>query len=320
MLTPNGSGITYYFGADPQAQRSPVIDQGGVPALPNEQARLERDFAALGYAGPPATQPPTAPPAPPRTWLAWIDLRGADFSRTSFGNDLKGTQVNAIAGLTHRFTSDFLIGVLGGYEHFDFSSQAYNGVLKGDGWTAGAYLGWRLGPSLRFDAGGAWSDILAADTSGTASGNFGGHRWLASAGLTGTYGWQPLVFEPSARVFTLWEQENAYTDSLGTLQASHTFGTGRASAGVKMSYPIAAGAGTLAPYAGLYGDYYFSKDNAAIVGLTAVPLLQGWGARATGGLAATFGGGAQLSVGGEFSGIGNDTHIWNLLVRGAVPF
>ena len=321
VLAPNGSGFTYYFDADPQAQRSPVIDQDGVPVLPNEQARLEKDFAALGYAGPPDTQPLKAPLAPPRTWLAWVDMRGADFSRTSFGNDLKGTQVNAIAGLTHRFSSDFLIGVLGGYEHFDFSSQAYNGMLKGDGWTAGAYLGWRLGPSLRFDAGGAWSDILAADSSGTASGNFGGHRWLATAGLTGTYGWRPLVLEPSARVFTLWEQENAYTDSLGTLQASHAFDTGRASAGVKMSYPIAAGAGALAPYVGLYGDYYFPpRTTRRSSGWTAVPLLQGWGARATGGLAATFGGGAQLSVGGEFSGIGSDTHIWNLLVRGAVPF
>jgi hypothetical protein len=30
---------------------------------------------------------------------------------------------------------------MGGYEHFDYSSQAFDGVLKGDGWTAGAYLG-----------------------------------------------------------------------------------------------------------------------------------------------------------------------------------
>ena len=48
----------------------------------------------------------------------------------------KRDQVNAIAGLTRRITPDFLVGVLGGYEHFDYSSLALNGVLKGNGWTA----------------------------------------------------------------------------------------------------------------------------------------------------------------------------------------
>jgi hypothetical protein len=34
-------------------------------------------------------------------------------------------------------------GHSGGYKRFDYSSQAFNGVLKGDGWTTGAYLGCR---------------------------------------------------------------------------------------------------------------------------------------------------------------------------------
>ena len=50
---------------------------------------------------------------------------------------------------------------------------------------------------------------------------------------------RPFVLEPSARVFALWEHENAYTDSLGTLQTERNFSTGRASGGVKVSYPLA---------------------------------------------------------------------------------
>jgi hypothetical protein len=347
LFAPNGSGFTYYFTGDTQAQlrdrnglgsaadQSSVAQaqgqgpqggpQGQGPQGPinlSPQARIDNDFPAMGYAGPPALKAPGTTALPPqRDWLAWVDVRGADFNRTTTGNDLKGTQVNAIGGLTRRFSPNFIVGVLGGYERFDFSSQAYNGVLKGNGFTAGAYLGWKLSPNMRFDAGGAWSDILADDTSGTASGNFTGHRWFGSAGLTGTAAWGMVLVEPSARVFTLWEQENAYTDSLGTQQAAHNFDTGRASAGLKMSRPFPAGAGMLTPYAGLYADYYFSKDNADLTGLTVTPLLlQGWGARATGGLMATFSGGAQLGFGGEYSGIGSDTHIWNLQVRGAVPF
>jgi hypothetical protein len=318
MLAPNGGGFTYCFGGDAHAQSAPLTGQSSLTL--NEQQRLEREFAALGYAGPPTTKAPVAPPQP-RLWLAWIDLRGADYSRSSFGSDLKGTQMNAIAGLTRRLTPDFVVGVLGGYEHFDFSSQAYNGVLKGDGWTAGGYLGWRVTTTVRFDASGAWSDVFAAGTSGAATGNFTGHRWFASAGVTGTYAWQATTFEPSVRVYTLWERENAYTDSLGTLQPGHTFDTGRASAGMKVSHLFAAGPGALSPYVGLYGDYYFSKDDATTPALNStVPVLQGGAARATGGVTAIFGGGAQLSVGGELSGVGRDTHIWNLQVRGAVPF
>jgi hypothetical protein len=47
------------------------------------------------------------------------------------------------------------------------------------------------------------------------------------------------IFEPSARVYALWESEKAYTDSLGTAQAERNFTSGRASGGAKVSYPIA---------------------------------------------------------------------------------
>ena len=284
--------------------------------------RVADGFAALGYAGDGGVWTKAPPPAVAiHRWLAWVDVRGADFDRTTTGSDLKGVQVNTLAGITHRVTPDFLVGVLGGYEHFDYSSQAFNGVLRGDGWTTGGYMGWRILPNLRFDAGGAWSDIFAADTSGMATGNFLGHRWLVTGGLTGTYEWQAFVLEPSARVYALWEHESAYTDSLGTLQPDRNFSTGRASAGGKVTYPFAwSSTVNLAPYVGLYGDYYFSMDDAATAGLTTVPLLQGWSARATAGLAMAFSDSALLSLGGEYGGIGGDTHIWTWRVRGSVPF
>ena len=287
----------------------------------DNKQRVADGFSALGYAGDGGSWTKAPPPAVIHRWLAWVDVRGADFDRTTAGSDLKGVQVNTLAGITHRVTPDFLVGVLGGYEHFDYSSQAFNGVLRGDGWTTGAYMGWRILPNVRFDAGGAWSDIFVDDTSGMATGNFLGHRWLVTGGLTGSYGWQAFVLEPSARVYALWEHENAYTDSLGTLQPDRNFSTGRASAGGKVTYPFAwSSAVDLAPYVGLYGDYYFSMDDAATAGLTTVPLLQGWSARATAGLAMTFAQSALVSLGGEYGGIGSDTHIWTWRVRGSVPF
>jgi hypothetical protein len=300
---------------------------------PNSNAkRVDNGSRALGFTDPndPAAPPPSpvaaglAAPAP-HNWLAWFTVRGTDFSRSTVGNDLKGNQIDGIAGLTWRLRPDFVIGVLGGYERFDYSSQAFNGTLKGDGWTVGTYLGWKLSPNIRFDAGAAWAAIMANDTAGTAKGNFTGTHWLASAGLTGTYPWEGFVFEPSARVFTLWEREKAFTDSLGTLQPAHNFETGRASAGVKAIYPFVwTSSVALSPYAGIYADYYFSRDDAQTAAqttaLTTVPLLQGWSARATGGVTATFPGGASLGAGGEFGGVGSVNHIWTWTARGHIPF
>jgi hypothetical protein len=318
QLAPNGGGFTYYFDPDPQPRKPAPRDDS--TAL-TDQARIAADFDGLiGYAGPGKAPPPYVAPIAPRQWLAWVDVRGTEFSRQGLTNDLKGTQGNAIAGLNYLITPDLQIGVLGGYEQFNFTSQAYMGGLKGNGWTAGGFLAWRLASNVRFDLAGARSSIAAADTAGMATGNFNAARWFASSGLTGTFGREAWVFEPSAQVYALWESEPNYVDSLGTLQAARSFYTGRGSAGVKVSYQFPSGAGAVAPYAGLYGDYYFSKDNGTIDPLTIVPIIQGWGARATGGIAATFGGGAQVSAGAEFSGIGSNTHIWTYRVRGYVPF
>jgi hypothetical protein len=229
--------------------------------------------------------------APPRKfheqkdWLFWIDVRGTGLDRltsttTNFGGltttptSLYGQQVNALAGLTYKMRPNFIIGVVGGYENFNYTEQDINGKLTGDGWTVGFYLGWKIVPTLRYDLAVAYSGIGYNGISGTAQGNFSGNRWLVSTGLTGTYKAWGLIFEPSAKVYALWENEGAYVDSLGTLQSSHDFTSGRASAGVKAAYPFAwTDTISLMPYLGIYGDYCFNQDDAAaIVAARCIPL------------------------------------------------
>ena len=40
-----------------------------------------------------------------------------------------------------------------------------------------------------------------------------------------------VLIEPSARVYALWEHDNRYLNSLGTVQNAINFSTGRASGG-----------------------------------------------------------------------------------------
>ncbi|MEQ1696061.1 MAG: autotransporter outer membrane beta-barrel domain-containing protein [Hyphomicrobiaceae bacterium] len=254
-------------------------------------------------------------------WNAWASLRYTDIDRSSAGGSFAGDQVNSTFGIGYRFSRNFVAGVLGGYEWFDYDVRSLIGTLKGDGWTAGAYAGWRIAPSLRWDLTGAYSAIGYDATAATAFGSFNGNRWILSSGLTGSYQLGSAVFEPSARVFAAWERQGSYIDNLGTLQGENAFMVSRASLGgrVLQSWQIAAGT-TLVPYAGLYADHYISSSFALPSGQEALAIADGWSGRAVGGLGLGLGQSVTLSTGVEYGGIGADHKALSVTGRGALRF
>lgn len=268
----------------------------------------------------------------------WADVRTTGIDRWSSSttqadvnqfsqSSLYGTQVNALLGITRKLAPNFLIGAVGGWEAFSYTQQDINGRLRGDGWTVGGYLGWLITPALRYDAALTYSGIGYQGSAGSAQGNFNGQRWMFATGFTGSHELAGFLLEPSVRVYALWEHQNAYTDTLGTLQGIHDFSSGRASAGLKGAYPLSWFEGiVLTPYLGVYGDYYFSQAYAEPLAgvadplLASTPLLQGWSARASGGLGSRFANGAGVLVGGELGGIGSSTRIWSFSAKARVPF
>jgi hypothetical protein len=367
FMSPSGDGMHFNFTSDPDEQaaanaQNTVSDRsngtfrpdgsnstgatslGGNSNAANNYARnqppsrIDDAFASIDRNAM-ATKAPTQRVTAPREWMVWGEVRASGIDRWSSAANpmtqiatptlapLYGSQVNALIGLTRKFNSSFLAGVFGGYETFDYRSDALEGRLKGEGWTMGSYLGWKLTPDIRLTTAAAYSGITYEGTAGTATGNFDGDRLLLSGALTGNYHIQRFELEPSATIYALWEHENAYTDSLGTQQADRTFFTGRASGGIKLAYPIAwTSTMTLAPYLGLYGDYYFNGDDAATltipgsVALASTPILEGWSARVTGGLTTRFANGSAMAFGAEFGGLGSSTQIWTFRGKGSIPF
>ncbi len=296
VITPTSNGIRINFAAEPR------------------RAKALEAIASAADKG-------TSHRVPPG-WLPWLDLRGTGWTSPRSKGDIGGGQVNALIGITRRVTPDLLVGFLGGYETFNYTAENPAGRLRGDGWTMGAYLGWRLLPGLRFDAAGARSGLNYNGDAGAATGSFPGDRQLVSAGLTGIYKATTNVeLEPSARLFALWEHEKAYVDSLGTAQAERSFFTGRGSVGVKATYRIAWwDTVALAPYFGVYADHYFTKDDAQATALTP-EFFRGLSARATAGVAVSDKSGANLSLGGELGGIGiGNFNVWSVRGRALVPF
>lgn len=354
LVMPSASGVRINFAAEPRDDDDPPPAADAPPRFDIVEGRM----SYAGRASPRARGTPTARiddafasidrqavrKAPPRwreqkQWLLWTEVRTTGVDRWSSatnaagvnqvsGSSLYGTQVNALLGLTYKISPTLLIGAVGGWETFNYTQQDINGRLKGDGWTMGAYLGWLISPTLRYDTAVTYSGIGYQGSAGTAQGNFTGQRWMFATGLTGAHKIGSLMLEPSLRVYALWEHQDAYTDTLGTLQGTHDFASGRASGGLRAAYPVTWGINeiVLTPYLGVFGDYHFSQVNAAPLAgmvepsLASTPLLQGWSARATGGLGSKFVNGSALLLGGEVGGLGSNTRIWTFSAKARMPF
>ncbi len=299
FFTPSGSGMRLNFAAEPRS-------------------RVDDAFAALAAADPKTK----ALPPPRKEWLPWMQVSGSSWRTDVQTGDIRGGQVNILAGLTHRLGDDVLLGAFAGYENFDYTSNTLSARLKGDGWTAGGYFSWRFVQGMRADLGLAYSRLGYDGTAGTAHGTFAGERWLASFALVGTYDIKSFTLEPSARIFTLLEREDAYVDSLGTPQDARRFSSGRASGGMKATYAwIARKDFKLSPFAGLYGDFYFSHDDATFLASTPAVVLSGWSARVTAGVTAGWAGGTQLSLGSEVGGLGSSQFLnWRGRASLSMPF
>lgn len=331
-ISPGSRGLRLNFTAD-TSNKGPEPNNttseferslGFEPA--NEKGRVREAFAALDADVMARKAAPKI--IDPQRWKLWADIRGSGISRPTSSNvasSLDGNQVNVVLGLTRRVSRELLFGVVWGYETFSYNSDNLNSRLKGDGWTIGSYVSWNS-TGLRFDLSGAYTALGYDGSAGTAAGNFSGDRWLASTGMTGLIKLGLVHVEPSAKAYALWEHQQAYTDSLGTLQDKRDFFSGRASAGSRFSIPWLVGPqNTVVPYVGVFADYYFNNDNtqpAVIDGaaLASTPLLDGWSARVSAGVSSTLANGASLSAGGEFGGIGSDTNIWTVRGRASMPF
>jgi hypothetical protein len=297
-------GVRFNFAAEPQSDVARRTDQA---------------FSALGYAGN-ITKAPSR--VPDRDWSLWADVRGTGFDQNDALARMHGNQLNVTGGVGYKFAPDLLAGVFTGYEHFNYTVESLSGKLSGDGGTVGAYAAYRFAPHWRVDGALGWSDVAYGARAGTAAGSFTGSRWLATGALTGDYRYGAFVLEPSARIYALWESENAYTDSLGTLQAARNFSEGRVAAGGKVIYPWQATSDLLvSPYVGLYGDYRFSSDTALPVGIAFVGIKDGWSERVTGGLTMKSGlAGPSLSLGAELGGLGAGYDLWSANARMNWPF
>ncbi len=292
------------------------------PETPHQ--RFDDAFAALGHdtgkKALPLTTGAVARAGFRRMWNVWADVRGAGLTGRGAATGTNGTQINVTAGLGHRLSPDLVVGLLGGYEHFDYGAASSSGNLKGHGASLGTYLGWRFGRGLRFEAAAVWSHLSYDATAGATAGSFDANRWLASGELSGSHKAGGFVWTPSARVFAAWEDQGAYTDSAASAHAAQRVLLGRVSGGLNLAYPwMAPNGATVTPSLGAYADYGFGRTSPASSGST-LASPGGVSGRVTAGLAVRNVRHATLSLGGALGGLGSTYLTWSADARAAVPF
>ncbi|WP_417686529.1 autotransporter outer membrane beta-barrel domain-containing protein [Roseibium sp.] len=284
----DGGGITLNFAPDMAAR------------LRAKKAR--EAFSALGFAdsGTPATF------VDRRTWNAWVNVRGGWLVGNSSDD---GMQLNATAGIGYLLTPNFVAGVIGGVETFDYSYGSTSSSLSGTGGTVGVYGGWKVLPAMRVNGLVSWTGIDYETASGAANGKIDGSRFLGSFALSGQHEVGPFRITPNASVMLAHERQGSYTDSASTFHNGMDILTGMTSIGGRVSKAIALfdSRVTFTPYVGGHADWQFSDINSSAVTSSNPASLDGWSARVSGGFSLIGENGCAIQIGAELGGLGAQT-------------
>ncbi len=239
-------------------------------------------------------------------WNAWI--KGNYRFYDGDGSSFDGHTIDVLAGLDYRVADAVVMGLVGGYGITDFNTLTggTSGAFKADGYTAGAYMGIRLGANAQFDTLAAYTYSDYENRVGAVSGDFTAHRVTVGARLKGT--WESeggVFFEPGVRILYAEEWQGAYTDSAGVRQSTLTVTAGRVSVGPKVGYVHRSeDSATVKTWIAAYGEYDFSNQgNTPTSGLPDFDdILSG---RVSAGVSAHSPGGVGLSLEGDIGGLGS---------------
>jgi outer membrane autotransporter protein len=253
----------------------------------------------------------------PVRWSVWASVRGTRLETSAALSNLEGTQYNLLAGASYRWSPEMVVGAFGGYETFKFADTT-GATLNGDGYTAGAYVGYRPSNTLRFEGqlSSTWIDYKASALGVT--GSFDATRIVASAAVIGSHSAGGFLFEPVLRVTGTWESQAAYVDSAATAQAARSFNFGKVSAGVKVSKTMAMNGGaTITPFVAVYADYRFSSGATS----AAASAFDDLSARASLGFNAKLNESTNFGLNGEVIGLGlDDALMWSIKAQLGVKF
>jgi outer membrane autotransporter protein len=288
-----------------------------------EQARKEAAAAELpeGMMGLGARGPYRPAPGPQPRFDVWTEGAFSYYSQDRIDDKRQGHAGIFFAGADYLLHPGFLVGVLVQIDWMDESSSVLGRNADGRGWMVGPYLSVRLTQNLYFDARALWGrSSNHIDPLGAYIDSFDTNRTLASAKLTGKWGFGALTFQPSAELLYFTEQQEAYTNVIGIAIDNQSVTLGRLTFGPEFGYRLAAGGGSvIEPFVGLKGVWDFAKTDEATAAGEPVG-RDAWRGRVETGVTLRTASGLSFRALGAYDGIGDgDFYAWQGRATVVVP-
>ncbi|MFK8035352.1 MAG: autotransporter outer membrane beta-barrel domain-containing protein [Hyphomicrobiales bacterium] len=239
-------------------QNSATISLEQLMAM-NANRKRASSNAVLAYGEDGQRYDPTVP-TKPMAYNVWGRVNYGDYN----GDDatLDGSVTNFLVGFDRRFNGQALLGIIAGYEISDFDFGSVDGKLEGQGPTLGVYAGIKLSPQLVADVSVTHSWVTYDSAVGAVTADYDASRWTIGGSLTGSFDWNGLTIQPTAKAFVSIEAQDAYVDSSSTAVASRDVTIGRVSFGPKVLYPHMFESGHQATFWALAkAEYDFSSED-----------------------------------------------------------
>ncbi|MEM6661148.1 MAG: autotransporter outer membrane beta-barrel domain-containing protein [Pseudomonadota bacterium] len=185
---------------------------------------------------------------------------------TSFdGDSFDGLTGDVNGGVDYQVEDGVVVGVAAGIGRADFDTQigTVRGSLESTSLTIGLYGAARVADTLTVDGIVSFSFLDYDVASGTTTGGFDATRFGISVGVYNDIDLGGVILQPHARLTYGHEEQDAYTDSIGTARPSVTVNAGRVRAGPKLILPTEGG---FTPWFSADAVYEFSDSGTLATG------------------------------------------------------
>lgn len=197
-----------------------------------------------------------------RGYDVWLQLQGARA-------DLGDTETSLWAGFAgaHTFVSDNLIvGALVQLDWAETDAESSDMSTDGNGWMVGPYFAAKLPDQNVFiNARAAWGRSDNDLSNAGSTGGFETQRYLLRGEISGRLQHNNWTISPTASLSYFEEEQEDFSDSLGTAIGAQTFSIGELRFGPRFTYLISGGGDGGGGDGGDGGDGGEGADSAALV-------------------------------------------------------
>jgi|SaaInl4_135m_RNA_FD_contig_21_125015_length_1277_multi_18_in_0_out_0_1 hypothetical protein len=248
----------------------------------------------------------------------WVQGSYTAVDNDEVGAQFDGSAFTIVAGIDYKpkkMNGKGVVGLAVVWEDVDVDTDFNVGTFEGSGVSFAPYVGFRVHKNFILDASVGYSILdydVARTLGGTVTSDFDAQRIFGSVNLSGNFKKKKFRIAPKIGLMGLWEEQDGFTDSIGTTFGKNTIHLGRLHAGGEVGFTVKA----IEPFVGARLNWDFDRN-------APVDLTGAGGFAQDDSLGATFSAGINLkkkNISGQIKGETNQfkNEVTSYSVRGTI--